>query len=342
MNATELKAEQAIAREGITNAEEVIEQPKDAPKKDDKADDKSTDTDKKDDSKSDDSKGSDDKPKYDKDGNKVTDEEVKETDDKKDDKKEDEFTADDGLEVEEVVAPQAPPTDAAGVQLSTAEQKFIVDNIGEPLIIRGIRGTGDDAKEVELKVFDPGQIPKDFQFASQGDLLSAQTAFYRLEQKAQTLLGNFRQQQSQTQSQDFEVRENEGIKQDIAELQKDGDFPKFKIQPGQKGFDDDPAAKQMAEVLDVMTKRNDQYLKEYQQGRPYKHIGFREAFDIHSKTADTKKKTDDQKVEDDERKEIANKVGTARGLSASKVVKPTVKSGMTTRDFLNRLDAEEF
>ena len=193
-----------------------------------------------------------------------------------------------------------------------------------------------------LKVFDPTQIPRDFQFNSQADLLAAQQGFGRLETKAQQLLGNFRNQQSQTQANDFEVRENEGIRQDVAELQKDGYFPKFKVQPGQKGFDDDPAAKEMASVLDIMTKQNEQYMKEYQQGRPYKHIGFKEAFDTYQKLNDGKKQDKAQKDEDQERKAIADKVGTGQGYSASKVVKPTVRPGTTMRDILNRIDNGDF
>lgn len=332
MNATELKVEETIAREGITDAEEkVVEKPKEVVKDEPK---KPVEKDKPKDDKKEEAK-----PQYDKEGNRVKDKPEAPKEDEPEKKDEEEFTADDALEVEEPEAtPTAPATDAAGVQLSAAEQKFVVDNIGDPLVIRGMRGD----KEVELKVFDPGQIPRDFNFHNQADLLVAQNAFARLETKAQTLLGNFRQQQSQTQASDFEKRENEGIRQDVADLQKDGDFPKFKIQPGQRGFDDDPAAKQMAEVLDVMTKRNDQYLQEYQQGRPYKHIGFREAFEQYQKTEGTKAKDTAQKDEDTQRKEIADKVGTGRGLSASKVVKPTVRTGTTTRDLLNRIDLGEF
>lgn len=339
MNPTEALVEKAIAEKGITDADEKpITPPADKPKDDDKKDDTKKD-DKVEEKKP-------EAPKYDKDGNRVKEEDKSDETDKKDEKKDTEddkgFTADDALEVEDTKAPQAPPTDSSGVVLSSAEQKFVVDNIGEPLIIRGMRGTGDDAKEVELKVFDPTQIPRDFTFGSQSDLLAAQQGFSRLEQKAQTLLGNFRQQQSQTQANDFETRENEGIRQDVAELQKDGAFPKFKIQPGQKGFDDDPAAKEMATVLDVMTKTNNQYMQEYQQGRPYKHIGFREAFDTYQKSQGTKDKEVEQKHEDDERKQIADKVGTSRGMTASKIMKPTVRHGTTTRDILNRIELEEF
>jgi len=90
----------------------------------------------------------------------------------------------------------------------------------------------------------------------------------------------------------------------------------------------------MASVLDIMAKTNEQYMKEYQQGRPYKHIGFKEAFDDYQKLNDSKKQDKAQKDEDVERKDIADKVGTNRGMTASKVMKPTVRAGTTTRDLL--------
>jgi hypothetical protein len=325
MSALEDRVEALIEAKGITDADEEqtvppVADPKPAEKP------KEGDEDKKAEEIS--------KPKYDKDGKRVEDEPEQESEKKDEKVDEGEFTADDALEVEEPKTPEAPPTDAAGVVLSTAEQKYVVDNIGEPMTIHGTRGD----KEVELKVYDPTQIPKDFQFGSQADLLAAQQGFQRLENKAQQLLGNFRNEQTQSQNADYEKRENEGIRQDVAELQKDGLFPKFKIQPGQKGFDDDPAAKQMAEVLEIQTKTNNQYMAEYQQGRPYKHIGFKEAFDISQRLGDGKKKETEQKQEDQERKEISNKVGTARGLSTAKVVKPTIRSGTSTRDILNRIE----
>lgn len=331
MSAIEDRIESVIIEKGITDAEEEqtippVNPDKEESKKDDTKEDKKPEA-----------------PKYDKDGNRVKEDESEQKPVKEDEKVDDgEFTADDALEVEEPEKPQSPPTDAAGVILSPAEQKYVVDNIGEPLVIRGVQGTGDDAKEVELKVFDPTQIPRDFQFGSQADLLAAQQGFQRLENKAQQLLGNFRNEQSQIQNNDFEKRENESIRQDVAELQKDGFFPKFKIQPGQKGFDNDPASQQMAEVLNIMTKTNDRYMKEYEQGRPYKHIGFKEAFDISERLGDSKKKETAQKEEDQERKEIANKVSSGKGLSTSKVVKPTIKHGTTTRDILNRIENGDF
>lgn len=275
--------------------------------------------------------GEDDKPAGDK----------KPADDKKDDEG---FTADDALETEVPDNPAA-PTDNAGIQLSPAEQKHIADNIGEAIVIRGWRGEGDNAKQVEIKAYSPADIPEDFKFLNDRELAATQTGFYNLEQKANRLLGEFRQNQTTTAAQDFERRENEGIKADVADLQKDGKFPKFSVRPGAAGFDESPEAKQMAEVLAVMSERNEQYLKQYNQGRPYKHIGFAEAFDIWEKADPERQKAakadDDQKKEDEERKKRAEHSESNRGMSMPNIVKPTIKPGTSTRDILNRIDTME-
>jgi hypothetical protein len=291
------------------------------------------------------------KPQYDKDGKRIEapaeDEPELDADGKPIEKpKEGEFTADDAIEVDDKPNEPAAPTDNAGIQLSPAEQKHIADNIGEPIIIRGVRGEGDNAKEVEIKAYSPADIPADFKFANDQQLVAAQTGFMSLEQKANQLLGNFRQNQSQTAARDFETRENEGIRADVADLQKAGDFPKFTVRPGEAGFDDSPEAKQMAEVLEVMSDRNQTYLKQYEQGRPYKHIGFAEAFEIWrannpaSKAA--AKADEDQSAEDKARKATAERSTSNRGMNPSNIVKPTVRAGTTTRDILARIDAEDF
>lgn len=177
-------------------------------------------------------------------------------------------------------------------------------------------------------------------------MVAAQTSFMQLEQKANQLLGNFRQNQSTQAANDFQQRENEGIRADVADLQKEGLFPKFTVQPGAAGFDDSPEAKQMAAVLDLMTSKNEMYFKQYQQGRPYKHIGFAEAFtEWNSKKPAKVDAPEDtaQKKEDEERKKTGSERSESnRGMSSSNIVKPTVRPGTTTRDILNRIDNEEF
>lgn len=287
------------------------------------------------------------KQQYDKDGKRIEpkkeDEPELDADGKPiEKKKEGEFTADDAIEIE---APKVneQPKDPSGVVLSPAEQKHIADNIGEPIVIRGMRGD----KEVEIKAYSPADIPADFKFANDQQLAAATTGFQNLERRANELLGNFRQNQSTQAAQDFEKRENEGIRADVADLQKEGRFPKFTVRPGEAGFDDSPEAKTMAEVLDVMTERNQMYFKQYEQGRPYKHIGFAEAFDIwerkNSKPASDIKKDDDQKKEDEDRhKRGAERGDSNRGMNPSNIVKPTVRPGTTIRDILNKIDNDDF
>jgi hypothetical protein len=342
-------AEQAIAKQEAEEAGIVVtdddkpktgqDDPK-APAKDDDAGKPGAG----DDSKKPDDKP-DDTPKYDKDGKRIEPEEKKPDDPKKDDEG---FTADDALEVDEPApaATNEPPKDSAGIQLSPDEAKFIADNIGEPIVIRGIRGEGENAKEVEIKAYSPNDIPADFKFANDQQLAAATSGFQSLENKANQLLGTFRNNQSQTAAQEFQERENNGIRDDLADLQKEGRFPKFSVRPGEAGFDESPEAVQMAEVIDIMTKTNENYLKQYEQGRPYRHIGFAEAFEKWEKSNPdrqaAKKADDDQKAEDDERLNKANRGPSNRGTSPSNIVKPTVRPGTTTRDILARIDNEDF
>lgn len=340
MNSASQIADQAIAKMEAEENGVVVDDDKKG-----NQDDKSTET------KEEPKKGAEDdksgKPGTGKDDKPADDKGASKDDSKKDDDDEEgKFTADDAVEVEDKPTNPQAPTDNAGIVLSPQEQKFIADNIGEPIIIRGVRGEGDNAKQVEIKAYSPNDIPDDFKFANDRELVAAQNGFQALESKAGQLLGNYRQNQSQQAASDFEKRENEGIRADVADLQKDGKFPKFKVQPGQPGFDDDPAAKQMSEVLKIMADKNETYLKQYEQGRPYKHIGFAEAHDIwESQNPDrqaAKKADDDQKKEDQERGKAAEDTRSNRGTqSPYNIRKPTVTSGTTTRDILARIDAEE-
>jgi hypothetical protein len=101
----------------------------------------------------------------------------------------------------------------------------------------------------------------------------------------------------------------------------------------------------MAEVLTLMADKNATYLAQYNQGRPYKHIGFSEAFDIWVRNNPDKKAeqkaNEGQKKEDEERKKTGEHSNSNRGMSTSNLVKPTVKAGTTTRDILARIEAEE-
>lgn len=300
-------------------------------------------------------KGKDDKPakpevKYDENGKRIEapaeDDAATAAKDGKDDKATDtegEFTADDAIEEEVPEPKEVTPTDSAGVALSAAEQKYIQDHIGE--IGKPVRFTGTIGdKQVSYDIYDVSQLPGTFKPDNIVEFQQGVKTLDTMARKAEQLIGQYRQQQSQENAASFEKRENEAIRQDVADMQKEGEFPKFKTQPGTPGFDDDPAAQQMAEVLTVMNERNESYLKQYQQGRAYRHIGFREAFEIWqgkqaTKTA-TKEHETAQKEEDDERKRTADRVGTNRGLTSKGIVKPTVRPGTTIDQILARHDQE--
>jgi hypothetical protein len=346
MNPTTQIVEQAIAKQEAEDNGIIADDTKQTPPKDDSASKPKSGAD---DSKKSDDKDAD-KPKYDENGKRIEapKEEKPELDaDGKpvEEPKKGEFTADDALEVETPKdnTPQA-PTDNAGIILSPAEQKYIADNIGEPIVIQGFRGEGENQQAVEIKAYSPSDIPKDFKFANDQQLAAATSSFQSLEKRAGDLLGQYRNNQSNEAAADFERRENEGIRGDLSELQKEGRFPKFTVQPGADGFEDTAEAQQMAEVLKIMTDTNERYLREYNQGRPYKHIGFAEAFSAWESKNPAKqaerKTNDDQKKEDEERLKKAERGPSNSGMNPSNIVKPTVRSGTTTRDILARIDAE--
>lgn len=243
------------------------------------------------------------------------------------------YTADEVDEIEE----DAPTTSVETAQLDTSklddEAKYIVEKL--PLMVARIK-EGDKVKEVQVKSWT--QLPEDVEFASKRDELAFMNALTAQENRALKLQQEFQQTKQTEQNKDFEKRENDAIRQDIAELQKAGDLPKFKARPEDAEFAKDPASQEVQKVLDFMTERNEQYLKEYNQGRPYRHIGFREAYLLYQRA--NPKASDDQKREDTERKDIAKKTTNNRGLSSRELKKPTVRSGTRVSDILERYERE--
>ncbi len=267
-----------------------------------------------------------------------TPEKVEEGDDptKEKDPKDDEgYTADD-LEAEEEPEtpkpkkPEANEIDTSGLD---PEAKYIVDNL--PYIVARVKD-GDNVKELQIKSWT--QLPDDVQFATKRDEMAFMNSLTAQENRALKLQEKFQQSQQQTQAKDFEERENTGIREDIAELQRDGDLPKFKAKIDSPEFDKDPATKEVQTVMDFMNERNEQFLKEYNQGRPFKHIGFKEAFYMYQRK--NPGRSTEQEQEDKTRKEVADKFSPNRGLSSSELKKPTIKSGVGIEQILERIDAE--
>lgn len=266
-----------------------------------------------------------------------------------DDDEEGTFTADDALEVEEdgAAAPNTDaPTDQSGIRLTQGEQDHLVKNIGDPLILNGHKLDKDgNAVDYQIKAFSSRDIPADFQFNADVDRVQASEAFNRIEQKAENIIGQYRQDMTRRQAAEFERAENQAIKDDVAALQKEGRMPKFRVKPGEVGFDEDPAAQIMDEVLKIMYDRNQKYLDESRKGKAYRHIGYEQAYDIYERTNPQRQaaraKDTAQTAEDKARKGKAERGDSNRGEAPKNIMKAAVPSGLSHRDIMAMLDDEE-
>jgi hypothetical protein len=255
--------------------------------------------------------------------------------DPKDDKKDEGYSADELEDEDEPVAPpEVPEVNTDGL---SPEQKYIVDNL--PYMTARVK-VGDATKELQVKSWT--QLPEDVTFATKRDELAFMNALTAQENRALQLQGKFQQDTMQKQNTDFEKRENEANRQDIAELQRAGNLPKFKANADSPDFAKDPATQEVQKVLDYMNQRNEQYLKEYNQGRPYRHIGFKEAYGLYEKQAPIDKAKDTQKAEDAERRTVADKVGRNQGLKQGEFRKALIHSGTRTDDLIARFEAGDY
>jgi hypothetical protein len=200
----------------------------------------------------------------------------------------------------------------------SAEDKYIIDNL--PLIT--VRVVGADDKIKTMQVRSAADLPRDMKGIAtpyedkQFDLANAAQ-----ETRARELQTYYRQNQAQISQRDFEAKENQSIREDVAELQRDGEIPKFKAQPGTRAFNDDPAAKIVQETIEFMNERNAKYLERSNAGGAYRHIGFAEAFELRGKANVSDKNSDT-------RKDAANKLKSRQGGDTSKGPKAPV-SGRT-------------
>lgn len=245
-----------------------------------------------------------------------------------------------GFTADEIEEEGKPATDSSAVKPTeidtdglTPEAKYIVDNL--PYMTARIKD-GESVREVQVKSWT--QLPEDIQFATERDRLAFTNALTAQENRALDLQRKFQATQQEKQTKDFEAKENEAIRQDVARLQREGDLPKFKVKADDPKFSQDPATQEVQKVLDFMNDRNKQYLDEYNQGRPYRHIGFEEAFHMYARKNPST--STDQHIEDKERKKNADKVGGNRGLSSRELKKPTVRTGTRIDQILDRIDAE--
>lgn len=255
--------------------------------------------------------------------------------------KEDEAEADDteGYTIDqddtEAEQDEATPTNSTDENKTnpslTPEDAYILENL-QPITVRG--QVAD--KDVEVKVYAPEQLPQGFKFNDDRDREIVGKAFNMLESRAQQLQTDYRSQQTAKSATEFKAAEDAADRSEIGELQRDGVIPKFKAEPNSKDFDSDPAVKLVQEVLDFKEKENERFLKEFNAGKPYKHIGFEEAFFKYQRT-NPPKVDEEQKKEDAERKEVARRTSKTSTTGGGKSGEPK-EIFHSSRDLNNYID----
>ena len=153
-------------------------------------------------------------------------------------------------------------------------------------------------------------------------------------------IATFKSQESAKSQKAFKEIEDKADWEDIARLQKDGEIPKFKLKQTDPNFKDDQAAQLIEKVLDYKDEENRKYLEAYQKGRPYRHIGFEEAYIKYARANPEVKKSPEQTKEDTDRKKVAERTRSTNGESSHKTEQPFV--ARSKRDLDNFIDNLEF
>lgn len=250
------------------------------------------------------------------------------------------YTIDEGDEevAEDPKVPESPKDQGEpDTRQLNPEQKYILDNI-QPIKVRGY--VGDSDKIEEFDVYAPEYLPQGFKFVDEREMQIASRAFSQLEQRAVQLQNDWRTQETQKQTEDFKRREDTADRQDIATLQRDGKIPRFKADPNSAAFEKDPGVQLVQEVLDFKEAQNKKYMDEYNAGRPYKHIGFDEAFRMYQRDNPTKSNPRQTK-EDQERTSMAKRTSKSNG-SSTQPDRPKARahSGMSTFDLDNLIESK--
>ena len=246
-----------------------------------------------------------------------------------------EYTADDIASDEEEVyeAPKVEQPKEAATNLSP-EQSFIFNSLPD------INVQAADGKYYTIKV--PSQLPADFEFSNKREEIIFNQNVAAQELNARDLQNQYKSQESTRQGTEFQEKVNASVRSDVAELQREGIFPKFRTPIDSPNFEKDAAAVEMQAVLDLMETRNAGYLEQAQKGQPFRFVGFKEAYDIYTAQQARAERQKNVRNEDSARKTIAKKSSNSAGAYEPSIVKPSVRPGTTTRDLLAEIDAMEF
>ncbi len=216
-----------------------------------------------------------------------------------------------------------------------ADLQYVVDRL-PVLSVRGKESTDGRVQTYQVKA--AGQLPETFEFASKREELIFTQALAAQEIKAQSLQTEYTNKQQQESVNRYNVQENEDIRHDIGDLQREGALAKFKYAPNDKRFADDPGVKQAQEVIDHMNEKNAAYTK---AGRLYR-ISFRDAFDQLANQGKIPATSEErgQAKEDAERKGVARRTAGGRSTQASPA--PKARPARSMEDLMSRIDNMEF
>ena len=246
-----------------------------------------------------------------------------------------EYTADDIASDEEEVyeAPKVEQPKEAATNLSP-EQSFIFNSLPD------INVQAADGKYYTIKV--PSQLPADFEFANKREEIIFNQNVAAQELNARDLQNQYKIQETTRQGTEFQEKVNASVRSDVAELQREGIFPKFRTPIDSPNFEKDAAAVEMQSVLDLMETKNAGYLEQAQKGQPFRFVGFKEAYDIYTAQQARAERQKNVRTEASARKTMAKKSSNSAGAYEPSIVKPSVRPGTTTRDLLAEIDAMEF
>jgi hypothetical protein len=170
---------------------------------------------------------------------------------------------------------------------------------------------------VQVKI--PSQLPPNFEFATKQEEIIFNNSLAEQTKNAERRRDEYFQQQNDIASKQFEIAERREIKQQMAELQKEGLLPTFtKNTP----VDTDPRAEVARKVMDLYETENNRRIEASNRtGAPFSRITYRDAFDRYIRDNPVEVKEDktakELKAEDKERKEITSKNSILNRNSAS-------------------------
>ena len=204
---------------------------------------------------------------------------------------------------------------AAVVQ--TTENQFILNGLQKI----SVDVIGPDDKVATIQVYGYNDLPRNIKgFASVYGEKQFDASVAAQETRARELQTEYRTNSAKAATEAYTFKENKMVADDLTELRQEGIFPKFKGVPGSKEFNESAGAKEFDRVVKYMNEQNDKYGKAAtQDGKAFRHIGFREAY-IMINGPDTKAA---ERREQAARKTVAGKIKSGRGAGANERVVET-------------------